>query len=1277
MKSSRHPVNSAGSKRAANPLRNTIRRTPSRTPRILAWLVTVSLCLPVTSLAQSFTGFDLPLPVASAGTAQWGDYDSDGDYDFVITGQPELRVYRNDGSGVFTSQGLSLVLRQSKAVVWGDWDNDNDLDLVVGGADTGGGPVQGVYSLACLYRNDGGSGFTLVGSGIPFIGYPTLADMDNDGDLDLVIAGETPNIGSGDSLTIRVIRVYSNEGDGSFQFQVEFPTPVNTFAARVVDLNADGRADLVHFQIADNSVLFTERLNHGSYQFGSNSWTVSPLGPGLLLQGDIDNDADEDFGILGYDNGPLPNYSGWLRNDGDTNVLLPGIVFPLFNTVCSLADYDNDGRIDVAETGGSTGSGNLFRLFHNDGNFASSPVDPGIEGTQFAVMAWGDSDLDGDLDLLLSGIPNPPSPGSPFIRLYRNDTTVTNLPPQPPTNLSSVVTGSGVTVNWLGATDPNQTGGLTYNLRVGRSPGGVDIVTPAANSVTGELLLPQPGNAGYRHSVSLTNLLAGTCYWSVQTVDQVFASSPFATEGSFVIPPGLPRVSAAAASDVRYQHATLTASAIPNGATALAWFEYGLSTNYDQTTPATPLGDGITPVFLTNEITSLLTATPYHFRVVASNSVGLAAGPDSVFFITNLIPAISGLTNLVLIPPNQSSPLVSFRVGDLESPADSLQLTGTALNATLLPAAGIEFGGAGSNRTVRLTPAANQRGITALTVRVTDEQGGQKSQNLAVRVEDFSPVWNMLSGAGEVVLGDINRDGFLDVVRNDRWLQNQQGTNLALPTGGTIQNPITGGLFLTDVDNDGDLDVTESGSINTTRLTSIWSNALPPPGQPWLRPAMVTNLQGYFSAAITWADWDQDGDNDLILAGHTNTATATNFKTRAYRNNGALMLTLVPGLFPDLADAAFGWADFDRDGDLDVCLTGSTNLSAVGYCTGLFSNDGSGQFSSVPTTLPAVTRGFVAWGDVDNDGWPDLFLSGLHRVGSVNTNITRLYRNGGNGSFSEYAAFDGVMFPRGLLSDLDNDGLLDVVFVGTTGGGFPQSVARIYLNQGAGQFRDIGPTLPSTFSPATLASSDLDRDGKPDVILGTQVYRNNFPTTNSPPTTPTNLNAIATADTVHLSWSAATDINQSGGHTYNLRVGTVPGQGNVMSPLAESVTGRRWTPAAGNASESLQWRLSNLPTGTYYWSVQTIDHAGGESPFAPEQSFLVEDPRPRILSLELTGSTLTLVAQFGWPGSYSLLTSSNLSSWYDLPPVDYSAGTTNLVLPIPGELNQFFRLRRN
>lgn len=124
----------------------------------------------------------------------WGDYDNDGDLDLAVAGLDDesndrLIVYKNGGNDTFTmtAQPMGIIQGLNNAVVdWGDYDNDGDLDLVVSGAESN-------YRLI-VYRNNGSSSFSNVAEplgtnvGIQF-GSHNLGDFDNDGDLDLVVAG--------------------------------------------------------------------------------------------------------------------------------------------------------------------------------------------------------------------------------------------------------------------------------------------------------------------------------------------------------------------------------------------------------------------------------------------------------------------------------------------------------------------------------------------------------------------------------------------------------------------------------------------------------------------------------------------------------------------------------------------------------------------------------------------------------------------------------------------------------------------------------------------------------------------------------------------------------------------------------------------------------------------------------------------------------------------------------------------------------------------------------
>jgi len=139
-----------------------------------------------------------------------GDIDNDGDLDLILTGQSigyirVSRIYTNDGAGGFVESNpgsIENLLRSTTSL--GDIDNDGDLDLILTG--NNGSPVSRIYT------NNGNGVYSETGAGTldgVYFSSTTLGDIDNDGDLDLVLTGY-----NGSSL--RVSRVYTNEGGGIF-----------------------------------------------------------------------------------------------------------------------------------------------------------------------------------------------------------------------------------------------------------------------------------------------------------------------------------------------------------------------------------------------------------------------------------------------------------------------------------------------------------------------------------------------------------------------------------------------------------------------------------------------------------------------------------------------------------------------------------------------------------------------------------------------------------------------------------------------------------------------------------------------------------------------------------------------------------------------------------------------------------------------------------------------------------------------------------------------------
>ncbi|MEW6301933.1 MAG: Ig-like domain-containing protein [Verrucomicrobiota bacterium] len=94
-------------------------------------------------------------------------------------------------------------------------------------------------------------------------------------------------------------------------------------------------------------------------------------------------------------------------------------------------------------------------------------------------------------------------------------------------------------------------------------------------------------------------------------------------------------------------------------------------------------------------------------------------GPYQVVSLVNSAPTISIISGQIIAQGGSTGPL-AFTVGDAETPASNLTVSGSSSNPTLVPGSGISFGGSGGNRTVTVTPAATQTGTATITVTVND-----------------------------------------------------------------------------------------------------------------------------------------------------------------------------------------------------------------------------------------------------------------------------------------------------------------------------------------------------------------------------------------------------------------------------------------------------------------------------------------------------------------------------------------------------------------------------
>ena len=410
---------------------------------------------------------------AKGGGIGWFDYDGDGDLDaYIISGSafekldpaPYNHLYRNNGDGTFTDKTASSGLGDpswSMGCAAGDYDGDGDLDLYV----TNYGPNR-------LFENQGDGTFTDVseraGVGDDHWGTGAAwADYDGDGDLDLYSANFVqfdPQRRAEDSMKfcmwhgVQVFYgpeaydgdydvLYRNNGDGTFtdvsrQARTVGAAPYNGFTAVFCDFGNDGLPDLY---VADDTTpnLYLENQGDGTFRNSSMRSGASlnedgevQAGMGVAV-GDYDGDGDFDFFVTNF----ADDYNTMYRNDGGglfTDVAymagVADVSIPFVGWGTGFHDLDHDGdedlfvanghvypAVDLHDLGTRYAQPNHV-LENTGGRFenVSAQAGPGLQVIRVSRgAAFGDYDLDGDIDILIQNVDDTPT-------LLRNDGTAGN-----------------------------------------------------------------------------------------------------------------------------------------------------------------------------------------------------------------------------------------------------------------------------------------------------------------------------------------------------------------------------------------------------------------------------------------------------------------------------------------------------------------------------------------------------------------------------------------------------------------------------------------------------------------------------------------------------------------------------------------------------------------------------------------------------------------------------------------------------------------------------------
>lgn len=291
------------------------------------------------------------------------------------------------------------VLQGSDAgnVASADVDNDGDMDLIITGTSSISGGVN-----TTLYLNDGMGNFTAsIQPAIVdvYTGAAEFADVDNDGDQDLLITGNT-------SQTVTTANLYLNDGMGNFT--LASGTPFEASIAGDIDFgDIDGDGDLDLIMSGKNSLeaLFVKLyINNGSSSFSlSNGSSFIPVWFSSTEFIDVDNDNDLDLLICGRDASNISITTLYLNNGSGVFTTASGTPFiGARQGKIAFGDTDNDGDQDILITGSSNGQNIAAFYINNGSSFSLLPNTP-FPGVSLHSSTFADFNNDGKLDLLHIG----------------------------------------------------------------------------------------------------------------------------------------------------------------------------------------------------------------------------------------------------------------------------------------------------------------------------------------------------------------------------------------------------------------------------------------------------------------------------------------------------------------------------------------------------------------------------------------------------------------------------------------------------------------------------------------------------------------------------------------------------------------------------------------------------------------------------------------------------------------------------------------------------------
>ena len=386
--------------------------------------------------------------------------------------------------------------------------------------------------------------------------------------------------------------------------------------------------------------------------------------------------------------------------------------------------------------------------------------------------------------------------------------------------------------------------------------------------------------------------------------------------------------------------------------------------------------------------------------------------------------------------------------------------------------------------------------------------------------------------AGGVIADDFNNDGYLDIVtscwdlgESMHYFKNNGDGTFTDRSKESGLSDIKGGLNIiqADYNNDGYTDILVLRGAWLGEMGKQPNTLLRNNGDGTFTDVTVESgiLSFHPTQTATWADFNNDGWLDLFIGNET---MNPNFPhpselyinnhdgtfTEAAREAGCQEVGFIKGVTS---------GDYNNDGWPDIFMSGRDGHKFLLKNKGIKGKIPQFEDVTEAAGLGDITYTFPTWFfDYDNDGWPDIFVSGYPMAGSMartaatdalhlplnNTPLMYLYRNNHDGTFtnvSKKVGLDRPGFTMGSnFGDIDNDGWLDM-YLGTGNPDFTSLVPnKMFKNIGGEKFVDVTTSarVGNLQKGHGVAFADLDNDGDQDIFLETggafqgDAYYNSF-----------------------------------------------------------------------------------------------------------------------------------------------------------------------------------------